>query len=184
MQKNKTNDSIQASLSIQPATPPRKFYYGWVIVAACTLMIAITYGLMYSYSVFFKPLADYFSWDRATVSLVYSASLVIRGAFRLGVGWLADRYGPVKLSVFCGFMIGLGLVLSSRPIRPLAVLHHLCRHGSHRFKRRFWHWDSHGLPLVYQKPGPGFRHCLHRFRIGHFFHCPRQRAADQRFGLV
>ena len=100
--------------SNQPANPPRKFYYGWVVVAVCTLMIGITYGLMYSYSVFFKPLADYFSWDRATVSVVYSASLVIRGAFAVGVGWLADRYGPVKLSIFCGIMIGVGLVLSSR----------------------------------------------------------------------
>ncbi len=92
----------------------RKFFYGWVIVAASTLMIAITYGMMYSYSVFFKPLADYFNWDRATVSLIYSVLLVIRGAFSIGIGWLADRYGPIKVSVFCGFMLGLGLVLSSQ----------------------------------------------------------------------
>ena len=39
---------------------PGKFFYGWVVVAACALMIAITYGLMFSYSVFFKPLADAF----------------------------------------------------------------------------------------------------------------------------
>jgi MFS family permease len=102
------------SLSEKVAQQPRKFFYGWMIVAACTLMIGITYGLMYSYSVFFKPLADYFSWDRATVSVVYSASLIIRGAFAVGVGWLADRYGPVKLSIFCGVMIALGLVLASR----------------------------------------------------------------------
>jgi MFS family permease len=91
-----------------------KFFYGWAIVAACALMIAITYGLMYSYSVFFKPLADYFNWDRATVSLIYSASLIIRGAVSIVIGWLADRYGSMKLMVFCGFMIGLGLVLCSQ----------------------------------------------------------------------
>jgi MFS family permease len=91
-----------------------RFFYGWVIVAVCTLMLAVSYGLMYSYSVFFKPLADNFGWDRATVSLVYSASLVIRGAISIGIGWLADRYGSLKIMVFCGFMIGLGLVLSSQ----------------------------------------------------------------------
>jgi MFS family permease len=69
---------------------------------------------MYSYAVFFKPIADYFNWDRATVSLIYSASLIIRGAISIGVGWLADKYGPVRLMVLCGFMIGLGLALSSR----------------------------------------------------------------------
>jgi MFS family permease len=77
-------------------------------------MIAIAYGLMYSYSVFFKPLAEYFNWDRATVSAVYSVSLVVRGAVAIGIGWLADKYGSIKVVVFCGFMLGLGLVLSSR----------------------------------------------------------------------
>jgi MFS family permease len=91
-----------------------RFFHGWVIVAACALMIAITYGLMYSYSVFFKPLADYFSWGREAVSLIYSASLIIRGAISIGVGWLADRYGAGKLMIICGIMIGLGLVLSSQ----------------------------------------------------------------------
>ncbi len=76
-------------------------------------MILVTYGLMFSYSVFFKPLADDFGWDRATVSLVYSASLVIRGAAAIGMGWLADRYGARKLLVLCGLLIGAGLVLSS-----------------------------------------------------------------------
>ncbi len=90
------------------------FFYGWVIVAACTLMLAVTYGLMYSYSVFFKPLADHFNWDRATVSLIYSVSLVVRGAISIGTGWLADKYGAARLMVFCGFVTGLGLVLTSQ----------------------------------------------------------------------
>jgi MFS family permease len=92
----------------------RQFNYGWLIIIVGALMMAVTYGLMYSYSVFFKPMAAYFSWDRATVSVVYSASLILRGAFSIGIGWLADRYGATKVLVFCGFMIGLGLVLSSR----------------------------------------------------------------------
>ncbi len=104
-----------AQHSSDPAVVTRsKLSYGWVVVAACTLMVAITYGLLYSYSVFFKPLADYFGWDRASVSLVYSTLLIIRGAVSIFIGWLADRYGSIKLMVFCGFMIGLGLVLSSQ----------------------------------------------------------------------
>lgn len=91
-----------------------KLSYGWVIVSSCALMLALTYGLMYSYSVFFKPLASYFNWDRTTVSLVFSVSLVIRGTISIGVGWLADKYGARKLMVVCGLMLGLGLVLSSQ----------------------------------------------------------------------
>lgn len=92
----------------------RRFSYSWVIVAVCTLMIAVTYGMLYSYSVFFKPLGDYFHWDRATLSAIYSISFIIRGACSVGVGWLADRYGAAKIMAFCGFMLGLGLALSSR----------------------------------------------------------------------
>ncbi|HSW56800.1 MAG TPA: MFS transporter [Dehalococcoidales bacterium] len=88
--------------------------YAWVIVIACTLMMAVTYGIMYSFSVFFKPLAEHFNWDRATVSLIYSISLVMRGGISILTGWLADRYGAKKLMVFCGLMIGLGLILSSQ----------------------------------------------------------------------
>ena len=88
--------------------------YGWVIVAACALMIGVTYGLNYSFSVFFKPLADYFNWDRATVSFIYSATLVIRGFVSIGTGWLADKYGARKVMIACGFLMGLGFLLSSR----------------------------------------------------------------------
>lgn len=91
-----------------------KFNFGWVVVAACTLIIALSYGVLYSYSVFFKPLADHFNWDRGTVSLIYSLLLLIRGAIAIGIGWLADRYGPFKISALCGLLIALGLVLSSQ----------------------------------------------------------------------
>jgi MFS family permease len=77
-------------------------------------MIFVTYGLIYSYSVFFKPLADHFQWDRATVSLIYSLATIIRGAAAIGTGWLADRYGGRKVMVFCGIMMGAGYLLSSR----------------------------------------------------------------------
>jgi MFS family permease len=96
------------------ATPQSKLHFGWVVVAACTLIIALSYGVLYSYSVFFKPLADHFNWDRGTVSLIYSALLLIRGAIAIGIGWLADRYGHIKISVLCGILIGLGLILSSQ----------------------------------------------------------------------
>jgi MFS family permease len=85
-----------------------------VVVAACTVLIGITYGLMYSYGVFFTSLEDHFKWDRATLSAVYSISFIIRGAVSVGVGWLADKYGASKIMAACGFLLGLGLVLSSQ----------------------------------------------------------------------
>lgn len=99
---------------ISTSATQSRFFYGWIIVAVSVITIAVTYGIMYSYSVFFKPLVDYFHWDRATVSSVYSMALVLRGFAGIAMGWLADRYGPVKISLFCGVVAGLGLVLTSR----------------------------------------------------------------------
>jgi len=95
-------------------TAPRPSNYGWVIVGAGALMIFVTYGLIYSYSVFFKPLADYFQWDRAYGSLIYPLSVIIRGAAAIGTGWLADKYGARKTMVFCGVMMAAGYLFSSQ----------------------------------------------------------------------
>jgi len=95
-------------------TTPHPSNYGWMIAVAGALMIFVTYGLIYSYSVFFKPLADYFQWDRASVSLIYSLSMIFRGAAAIGTGWLADKFGARKALVFCGLMIAAGYVLSSQ----------------------------------------------------------------------
>jgi MFS transporter, OFA family, oxalate/formate antiporter len=90
------------------------FFYGWVIVAVCALMIGVVFGLTYSYGLFFKPIAASFSSDRASVSLVFSVAVIIGGAISIYLGWLADRRNPARLLAFCGFMIGAGLILSSQ----------------------------------------------------------------------
>ena len=90
------------------------FFYGWVIVVACTILLAIQAGIMYSYGVFFKPLAADFGWSRATTSGVYSVFIISQGVFGIPMGWLADRFGPAKVAALCGFVMGLGLVLTSQ----------------------------------------------------------------------
>ena len=95
-------------------TNTQQFNYGWVVVAAGVLMIFVTYGLTYSYSVFFKPLADYFQWDRASVSLIFSMAVIIRGAAAIGTGWMADKFGARKTMIFCGLMMAAGYLLSSQ----------------------------------------------------------------------
>jgi MFS family permease len=97
-----------------PVIPNRPNRYGWVVVAACALMIFVTYGLIYSYSVFFKPLAAHFHWDRSSVSMIYALAVIIRGAASIGIGWLADRYSARWVMVFCGLMMAAGYLLSSQ----------------------------------------------------------------------
>jgi MFS family permease len=129
-------------------------------------MMAITYGLMYSYSVFFKPLAEHFQWDRATVSLVYSVSLVVRGGVSIGIGWLADKYGARKLMIFCGIMMALGLILSSQV------------HSLWQFFLTYSLVEAIGLS------GTGSGHRLLRSRLGDFIISPRGRAFDHGGAVV
>jgi OFA family oxalate/formate antiporter-like MFS transporter len=92
----------------------RTFFYGWVVVAACTVLTAIQWGIQYSFSIFFKPLITDFGWNRATASGIYSLFMICAGASAVPLGWLADRFGPAKVMAVCSFMIGLGLVLAGQ----------------------------------------------------------------------
>ena len=87
--------------------------YGWVVLAVCTVLITMAYGLMFSYGVFFKPLASHFHWDRAQTSAVYSLSMLLRGVFAILVGWLADRFGAKILLLACGIIVLIAFVSSS-----------------------------------------------------------------------
>ena len=52
------------------------FFCGWVIVATC-FMAATSYGLFYTFGVFFKSLQAEFGWGRALTGSVHSVHLVI-----------------------------------------------------------------------------------------------------------
>jgi len=40
-------------------------YYGWVVVGMCALANMVAFGLVYSYGVFFKPLAVELGYERS-----------------------------------------------------------------------------------------------------------------------
>ncbi len=92
----------------------RTIFYGWIIVAACLVIMSMNTGLMYSYGVFFKHLLADFGWSRAATSGVHSLFMVTHGLFAIGVGWLADRIGPAKIMAVCAFIAGVGLALTSQ----------------------------------------------------------------------
>jgi len=106
---------MSADHSSQSSTDSQSgFYYGWVIVAICTVNLILSAGVMYSYGVFFKHLAASFEWTRAVTSGIYSVLFLFHGASAMPMGWLVDRAGPRKTLMLCGFITGLGLILTSQ----------------------------------------------------------------------
>ena len=71
-----------------------RVFYGWIMVFAGLWVTLVIFGVVNSFSVFFKPLAHEFGWDRGLISLAYSLSWVIFGCLSIAAGRLVDRYGP------------------------------------------------------------------------------------------
>jgi len=105
-------------LANQVTTPgkgkKRRFFYGYVIVAAGFLILTIGYGAQYSFGVFFKPVLTEFGWARAETSGAYSLFMFMQGLFSILAGRLSDRFGPRIVISICGVCLGLGYLLMSQ----------------------------------------------------------------------
>jgi MFS family permease len=92
---------------------PRVFY-GWIIVFVGLWVTLVIFGVVNSFSVFFKPLAQEFGWDRGLTSLAYSLSWVSFGVLSIAAGRLVDRYGPRTVMFIGTAIFAVGTVLLSQ----------------------------------------------------------------------
>ncbi len=71
----------------------KKFFYGYVIVAA-GFAVWFFGSSGSNFGVFFKPLVDEFGWSRAATSLASSLNMVVAAIISIGIGWLTDKLRP------------------------------------------------------------------------------------------
>jgi MFS family permease len=90
-----------------------KFYYGYVITAACTIIMIVGWGTFFSYSVFFNSFIKEFGWSRATISGAFSCAMLVTGIAGIFAGRISDRMGPKGISIISSIMLGVGLILMS-----------------------------------------------------------------------
>lgn len=102
------------SSSANSETEKRRFYYGWIVLAASLVIGIIGFGTRLSFGVFFKSLEQDFGWTRAVTSGVLSLHLLLGSAFAILAGWAIDRYGSKRVFTLMGVFIGLSLFLTSR----------------------------------------------------------------------
>jgi len=91
-----------------------KFFYGYVVVALAFLIMAIMGGTIYTFGIFFKPLAGDFGWSSAATSGAFSLQMVIHGLFYIVTGRLNDRFGPRLVVSACCLLLGAGYLLMSQ----------------------------------------------------------------------
>src|SRR5262245_19493247 len=92
----------------------RRVFYGWIIVVASAAIVCIGMGCLFALGVFVVPIERAMGWSRGAISTVALLNWLAMGFGSFCWGWLSDRVGARGVAVGGGFLIGLGLVLSSQ----------------------------------------------------------------------
>src|SRR5215207_11067940 len=84
------------------------------VLGLCFVLAMVGRGLGDSFTVFLKPIAESFAWDRAEVVSVYSLTWMAGGLMAPLVGRLFDRSGP-RLTYSLGvLLVGGSFLVTSR----------------------------------------------------------------------
>lgn len=88
----------------------RRFYYGWVVVAAAFLITFVGFGAAYTFGSFATSLQSAFGASRGSVSAIFGATGFLYFAAGLVTGPLADRFGVRPLAIAGMVFVGVGMV--------------------------------------------------------------------------
>jgi len=103
----------QTGLTTPQAPANRAPRVAWLMVAACTVMVAMGFGVINHIAVFLLPLGTEFGWPRADLSLAYSIATIGTGFGGIAMGYFADRM-PIRRVALCGALApGIALLLLS-----------------------------------------------------------------------
>jgi len=99
---------------LQPPNTEPRFFYGYIVVIAAFIILLVSFGVLHSFGVFFKPILTEFDWTRAATSSAFSLAFIVQGILGIIMGGLNDRFGSRILMTFCGILLALGYVLMSQ----------------------------------------------------------------------
>ena len=91
-----------------------KFFYGYVIALVGFIIMAIAWGMVFTFGIFLKPLSAELGWTRALTSGAYSLFMLLHGFLYIFTGRLNDKLGPRLVMTVCGLFIGLSYLLMSQ----------------------------------------------------------------------
>jgi sugar phosphate permease len=92
----------------------KNIYYGWWVVATCTMIALCGGAIMFSFTAFLKPIADELLWSYLAISFVMSLRNVEMGLASPVLGILIDRMNPGKLVLVGILTCAVGFVLLSQ----------------------------------------------------------------------
>ena len=86
---------MAADAPSNPSARTPRLFFGWWIVAACSLVQGLQNALLQqAYGGYVVLLGNEFGWSKAILSWGSTEQQAVYGATGPGVGWLLDRFGP------------------------------------------------------------------------------------------
>jgi MFS family permease len=83
-----------------------------MIVGISFINLAASYGLNFSFSIFFVAILEEFRWSRASIAGAFSISTLLLGISSWFVGRLIDRFGPRKILIVGVFILCFSTIAS------------------------------------------------------------------------
>jgi len=84
------------------------------MIAAATLIMMAAWGANYSFGIFYKPVLLEFGWTRAQTAVAFSLATGVTGVVNAVSGVLSDRFGPRRVLILLGILLGGGYLMMSR----------------------------------------------------------------------
>jgi MFS transporter, OFA family, oxalate/formate antiporter len=83
----------------------------WRVVGA--LLMNLSLGSLYAWSIFVAPLEKEFGWNRAQTSWIFTIAIFVFGTSFVLAGRLQDKLGPFRISLVGSIFLAAGLILAS-----------------------------------------------------------------------
>jgi len=88
-----------------------RFYYGWVILAACTVMFfASGPGQSHTFSIFLQSITAELGIEQAAIATAYGFATLVAALLLPRLGGLVDRFGSFRLFLAVGTLLGLACI--------------------------------------------------------------------------
>jgi MFS family permease len=91
----------------------RRIFYGWIVVAVAVLATLVAAGIRSVPGALLVPLEQDLGWSKTTISVAVSIGLVLFGLGGPFSGYLMDRYGPRRITLFGLLLMSLSMVSSA-----------------------------------------------------------------------
>lgn len=80
------------------------------LIALSAILIHVSIGSIYAYSVYQTPLQTVHGWSNSDVTLAFSVGLFTLGLTAASMGWFVEKYGPRRSGLVAAVIFAAGIV--------------------------------------------------------------------------